>query len=489
MSNAVSNQRQHKANFLKNGSLTTPPQSAASASNPRYGGHGAAGLSRSQSKNLGLESNNSLSTSNNINDEDTTVRYGDTIRLYSKSQYVQGGVNSGGYVGYYCKARNNRLGSNRRNGPYVAIPPFDATKQHLFMPSCFQVVDPRSLKKDGDELLYGEEVMLVDDQGMVWNNCMGPISYLGPKPRGSNGQMNLRFVQELNPYGINTILSDDSDDTNSNKKQKNDNTCVKYGDLNVKLDVVNVNRRLLKKKYTNFITNFKKDVSKLIGGYLVCDGRGYPASFSIHHAPPQVEQLTIFRPNSHLTSSTTSSGPSMQGSTPSGGVRRRSSSIANNVINNNNNNDNGNSHKTVLSTSGGPLDILGIHHTLQAHYSVPWNTAVFLEMSAVMSNEEASRQNDLQTPQGRVYRSLSSVLPPLSPLKSDTSSSSSSHTTSPSPSPSSSSSSSMERPTHCDPVCRVVLSNGGKVTLWKDQILDKTLNRPNQNGNGGDGFW
>jgi hypothetical protein len=41
-----------------------------------------------------------------------------------------------------------------------------------FVLVALQVVDPRGMKKDGDELLYGEEVMLVDDQGMVWNNCM-----------------------------------------------------------------------------------------------------------------------------------------------------------------------------------------------------------------------------------------------------------------------------------------------------------------------------
>jgi hypothetical protein len=143
MSNSVSLQRQQKAESLRNGHFTTPPQSAASATNPKYGGHGAAGLSRTLSKNLGLDSSNKSSAANDSKSprkifDDTVVRYGDTIRLYSKSQYAQGG--KGGYVGYYCKAKNSRLGSNRRNGPYVAIPPFDPTKQHLFMPSCFQVI-------------------------------------------------------------------------------------------------------------------------------------------------------------------------------------------------------------------------------------------------------------------------------------------------------------------------------------------------------------
>ena len=90
--------------------------------------------------------------------------------------------------------------------------------------------------------------------------------------------------------------------------------------------MVNVKRVMLKKKYTNYVTNFKKDVSKLQGGYLVCDGRGRPVSFSIHHAPPQVDKATLYRPN------TTSASPSTQ-----------SSMSANAVESNYDNNDNSSS--------------------------------------------------------------------------------------------------------------------------------------------------
>ena len=65
----------------------------------------------------------------------------------------------------------------------------------------------------------------------------------------------------------------------------------------VMLDVVNVNRKLLKEKYTNFVTNFRKDTSSLAGGYLVCDGRGFPVTFAVHHAPPHVAKLAIFKPS------------------------------------------------------------------------------------------------------------------------------------------------------------------------------------------------
>ena len=67
-------------------------------------------------------------------------------------------------------------------------------------------------------------------------------------------------------------------------------------------------------------------MSKLLGGYLVCDGRGYPVSFAVHHAPPQVEKVTIYRPLAPGPgpSGGGSPGPSGGGG---GGVRARRESI------------------------------------------------------------------------------------------------------------------------------------------------------------------
>ena len=161
-------------------------------------------------------------------------------------------------------------------------------------------------------------------------------------------------------------------------------------------------RVMLKKKYTNYVTNFKKDVSKLQGGYLVCDGRGRPVSFSIHHAPPQVDKATLYRPN------TTSASPSTQ-----------SSMSANAVESNYDNNDNssssgsGNGCSSLDSPRGGKggaasqrkkparrdsvatlrkltpaASLLVDNHAAQIHYDLPWHTSIQV-CSLVTSHLEA----------------------------------------------------------------------------------------------------
>jgi len=228
-------------------------------------------------------------------DEDTIVRYGDVIRLYCVSHYSKG--KEGGYVGYYCKGKSKRGVRGHKAGPFVAIPPFDEKNKHQFMASCFQVADPTGGKQNGSPLRYGEEISLIDDQGMVWNNMQGPISYIGPKAPAARGEMRLKLFREFNEFEM--------DDGGMNGEEADANKSVelppvRYGDIKVMLDVVNVNRKLLKNKYTNFITNFRKDTSSLVGGYLVCDGRGFPIDFTIHHAPPHVAKLAMFKPSAGI---------------------------------------------------------------------------------------------------------------------------------------------------------------------------------------------
>ena len=210
------------------------------------------------------------------------VCYGGSVRLWSVGQYS----NRGGYVGYIFKQRSRR----RRNGPHLAIPPVDAAQQaHRFEPSSFKVLDPTNSKGIGEPVRYGDELTLQDDQGLVWNNSQGPISYIGPKPRGYNGQMNVKFAREQHAF-CEPLCENDSPAVGTEEN------IVRYGETDVKLDVVNVNRKLLRRKYSNYITNFKKDASKMVGGYLVCDGRGYPVTFTVHHPPPVVQSVTFFRP-------------------------------------------------------------------------------------------------------------------------------------------------------------------------------------------------
>jgi len=151
----------------------------------------------------------------------------------------------------------------------------------------------------------------------------------------------------------------------------------------LKLDVVNVKRVLLKKKYTNYITNFKKDVSKLQGGYLVCDGRGRPASFSIHHAPPQVDKATLYRPNTTATlsqsftttnaaalnnngnnngSSSGSSGSGRSGDSPRAGSQRKKPARRDSVA--------------TLRKLTPAASLLVDNHAAQIHYDLPWHTSI-----------------------------------------------------------------------------------------------------------------
>lgn len=56
-----------------------------------------------------------------------------------------------------------------------------ALSHQIFHESCFKIVDPQAEKEDGDVLRFGEEISLVDDRGMVWNNKDGRLhGRLGP---------------------------------------------------------------------------------------------------------------------------------------------------------------------------------------------------------------------------------------------------------------------------------------------------------------------
>jgi len=455
-------------------------------------------------------------------DEESIVRYGSMLRLYAASQYAP----KGGYVGYYQKSQKPQR-ALRGNGPYVAIPPFDASMQHQFSPSCFTVIDPKGQKKFGEELCYGDEVLLLDDQGLVWNNAMGPISYIGAKSRGASGQMNIKFVREISPYGYEAFedqsRAGEKSDRNGDSaklKEKNKN-CVRYGDIGVKLDVVNINRRLLKKKYTNYVTNFKRDLSKLGGGYLVCDGRGYPAAFTIHHAPPSVDKVTIYQPRFARARS-----------------RHPSSSTAVDLLAIRGNQPDSSNYKcggpsTLAVSSLGRQQVSGAEvlteqfsvQVAETHYKVPWSMPLVINVEPARPNYYRGQGGQPlsalspSTPGGRLLRSLVSNEFSVSPAaalarKWSSESLSDSPLSDPLLVPPESTGAQSPRtragswartqggvtpgtpstgngaPSLADrwsrepmePVARVVLNNGGRATLWRDE-LEEVL------ANGQSGLW
>jgi hypothetical protein len=126
----------------------------------------------------------------------TAIHYGESVRLYTVSRYAEADE-PGGYVGYYLRggdeARRRRPGQRRSKGRLlVAVPPLSASQTERFAESCCEVVDPKGEKKEGDLLRYGDEVVLVDDQKMVWNNVTG-VGGIGPKLPGMRGEVHLKL--------------------------------------------------------------------------------------------------------------------------------------------------------------------------------------------------------------------------------------------------------------------------------------------------------
>lgn len=89
----------------------------------------------------------------------------------------------------------------------MAVPPVGSKHQHLFMESCFEVVDPTGLHREGEVLRYGDEVALLDDQRMIWNNVQGHFGGLGPRLPGARGEMRLK-MRRLNSSPTSTSPND-----------------------------------------------------------------------------------------------------------------------------------------------------------------------------------------------------------------------------------------------------------------------------------------
>lgn len=206
---------------------------------------------------------------------DEYVRFGDSIKLYATSQYYKMdlaakkdkdpkvlGAQIGGYIGVYEK----RDGQTR-----VAVPPIGSSAEGIFRESILQVQDPSGEVPDGTPVRYGDTVILVDDNGMVWNNKCGVSftgffeGYLGPRPRGTNGEVYVSF-----------------------QKNGHDRRPVVYGDNAVYIEVESSHR--YRSGYNCRLTNYRASTSRVIGGYVSSDSTGYDLAFSVHrHSGPPVK--------------------------------------------------------------------------------------------------------------------------------------------------------------------------------------------------------
>ncbi|CAH0487520.1 unnamed protein product [Peronospora farinosa] len=244
------------------------------------------------------------------------VRYGDTIRLFARSKYVGEG-DDGGYVGTF--ERNKRFLASKnlqKQNELACIPPIAPCGAKQFKPSTFVILSFSGLGV-GTPVSYGDVVVLVDADGLVWNNKIGvgpstKNGCFGPKESNTPGEMYLSFYQlQTNTEGDDSSSesSDDEDNflffSNLAKTTKNmtETTFGKptqvelhlataalrtmgkvmyYGDQNLIIDVADSNR--LRSKFNRVITHLSKqqESTPVQGGFLRCDGRGKTILFEMH---------------------------------------------------------------------------------------------------------------------------------------------------------------------------------------------------------------
>lgn len=182
--------------------------------------------------------------------ESQYLRYGDTIKLQTKSHYTSA-TSSSSYLGVYKKPS----GTAR-----ICVPPCGSLAPGKFEEHIYQILDPYDSEKD-DFLLYGDIVVLKDNNDLVWNckNKKGSLDgYLLPQKRGQPGEIFVSFC-----------------------KTGKQGEPIVYGEPGVFIQVEESNR--FRNSFAgNKLTNFKYSKSKVQGGYLACHGGGHVLNFFIH---------------------------------------------------------------------------------------------------------------------------------------------------------------------------------------------------------------
>ncbi|TMW68254.1 hypothetical protein Poli38472_005722 [Pythium oligandrum] len=264
------------------------------------------------------------------------VRYGDNIRLYARSKYVNSGE-TGGYVGTFEMPKRFLQSKNpqKKQGELACIPPIMSAGSQIYQPSMFTIHSTSRLPL-GTPVSYGDVVVLVDDNGRVWNNKNGvgptPLNgYFGPRDQNTPGEMYLSFYQLEEDGESSSSSESDDEDTflslsaiakTTKTMAKNTMTMaettfgkptqleldltsaalrtmgrvVYYGDRNVIIDVADSNR--LRSKFNRVVTHYRKnDELAVRGGYLRCDGKGKAILFEVHGIPlPRICSIDVSTP-------------------------------------------------------------------------------------------------------------------------------------------------------------------------------------------------
>ncbi len=144
----------------------------------------------------------------------------------------------------------------------LAVPPIGKAATGTFTPSIFQLVDPHETDRNpsyGRSVKYGDPVVLIDENGNALNNKVGGFfeGYIGPKARGKSGEC---FVSFHTPG--------------------KERLPMQYGDAEVSIQVDESHRH--RTSYNCRLSNYKSYSSKVVGGYVVCDGSGSDLTFTLH---------------------------------------------------------------------------------------------------------------------------------------------------------------------------------------------------------------
>lgn len=199
------------------------------------------------------------------NDNKTVIslRYGDQIMLAETKE----GTPDKQYIGAVTTGQ----------GVYACTPSVQLMRNtSIYRPSLFTVVAPSTkhhhhrqnsassgVSSDGEGVVhYGDELVLVDRAGLVWNNNSTPTS-VDFRARGAQGEIFVRFDC------FNSISSDNRRSSGSSSANQEKSSIVHLGDK-VTLTVTQSNR--LTKKFNTILTKLPLKSMPDSGHSLSCDG-------------------------------------------------------------------------------------------------------------------------------------------------------------------------------------------------------------------------
>jgi len=188
------------------------------------------------------------------------VRYGDKIRLFTRSAYAP--QSSGGTIGVFHKPGGHDVFVVPPNGLAVAPELFDNSTFFVIDPSWpreFPASSDKKLKElpgFGSELRYGDKIQLCDELGRIWCQDGG---YAAPKRRTeirekTEGRLIFHRMHQGSREG----------------------DIVHFGENNILIEALAPKSHKLRP-----IRNYKRSTSRLVGGYLSCNGVGRPIHFTI----------------------------------------------------------------------------------------------------------------------------------------------------------------------------------------------------------------